>query len=64
VSKLWVQINYMSTASLIRLLKIRHPDDNAVETLSKHFDKAVAEGDITKYICTRKGCPNKTDSNE
>jgi hypothetical protein len=54
----------MSTASLIRLLVARYPDDDAVATLSKHFDNAVADITTRKFICTRKNCSNRTDDNE
>lgn len=64
MSKLWVKVNYFSTASLIRLLITRYPDDKAVATLGVHFDKAVLDIETRKYICTRIGCSNQTDDNE
>lgn len=64
MSKLWVKVNYNSTASLIRLLSVRYPNDDAVATLSKHFDKAVEDITTRTFICTRQGCPERTDDNE
>jgi hypothetical protein len=61
MSNLWVKVNYSSMASLVRLLEMRHPEDDAVKTLREHFDKAVADGDFKEYICTKDGCPGRTN---
>ena len=63
MSKLWVKVNYQATSSLMRLLTIRYPNDPAIKLLVEHYDKAVSEGKVEEYICTREGCLNRTDYN-
>ena len=64
MSQLWVKVNYQATSSLMRLLTMRYPEDEAIQLLITHYDKAVAEGNANKHICTLEGCLNRTDFNE
>ena len=55
MSSLWVKINYVVVSSILKGLK------GHIRLLEVNLEKAVRDRKFETHICTKEGCPNKTN---